>query len=148
MGLKEQIVNDIKSAMKAKNQPKVDALRFVNAAIKNREIELGPNLISDAEVTSVIKKLSKQRMDSIEQYQKANRDDLVKKEQYELELLRQYLPEQLSKEQIETMVKEVITALGAKSIKDMGSVMKEAGARAKGRADNKLMSEVVRSLLQ
>lgn len=148
MGLREQILDNIKSAMKEKKQPTVDALRYLNAAIKNREFELGPTKINDFEVVGVIKKLVKQRQDSIEQYQKGGREDLVKKESFELELLKKYLPEQLNPQQVEALVKEVITFTNASSMKDMGSVMKEVTARSQGRADNKLLSEIVKGFLQ
>lgn len=148
MAMKEQIMEDVKSAMKEKNQLKLNALRFLQAAIKNREIELRPNTITEEEVQGVIKKLVKQRKESIEQYKTAGRQDLVDQESAELQILEAYLPAQMSREQIEQMVSEVIASTGAKSIKDMGTVMKEVIARAKGSADNKTVSEVIKTKLQ
>ena len=147
MSLREQITNDIKTAMKEKNMEKLNALRMVQSAFKNREIELRPNPMPEDECLAVIKKLVKQRKESIEQFQAAGRTDLVDAETKELKLLETYLPAQLSREQIETMVNEVIAATGAKTVKEMGAVMKEMQVRTKGQADNKLMSEIIKSKL-
>lgn len=148
MSLKDQISNDIKSAMKEKNMPKLNALRMVQSAFKNREIELRPNAMPEEEFLLVLKKLVKQRKESIEQYQAANRQDLVDAETAELKLLETYMPAQMDRSQIEKIVGEVIAALGATSVKQMGQVMKEAQVRTGGSADNKIMSEVIKSKLQ
>ncbi len=148
MVLKEKIMDDVKTAMKAKDQLKLNALRFLQAAIKNREIELRPNAINEEEVLGVIKKMVKQRKESIEQYTTAARQDLVDQESLELQILEQYMPAQMGRDQIEKLVAEVISSTGAKSVKDMGNVMKEVIARAKGSADNKTVSEVIKSKLQ
>lgn len=148
MSLREQISNDIKSAMKEKNMEKLNALRLVQSAFKNREIELRPNPMSEEEHLVVIKKLAKQRRESIEQFQAANRQDLVDAESKELALLETYLPAQMSREQIEKIVVDAIQATGAKSVKEMGLVMKEAQVRTAGSADNKLLSEIIKSKLQ
>lgn len=148
MSLREQISNDIKNAMKAKDMEKLNALRLVQSAFKNREIELRPNPMSEEEHLTVIKKLAKQRRESIEQFQAANRQDLVDAESKELALLETYLPAQMSREQIEQIVADAIQATGAKSVKEMGLVMKEAQARTAGSADNKLLSEIIKSKLQ
>ena len=148
MSLKDQISNDIKTAMKEKNMPKLNALRMVQAAFKNREIELRPNAMPEDEFLLVLKKLVKQRKESIEQYQAANRQDLVDNETAELKLLETYMPAQMDRSQIEKIVGEVIAALGATSVKQMGQVMKEAQVRTGGSADNKIMSEVIKSKLQ
>ena len=148
MVLKEKIMDDVKTAMKSKDQLKLNALRFLQAAIKNREIELRPNAINEEEVLGVIKKMVKQRKESIEQYTAAARQDLVDQESLELQILEQYMPAQMGREQIEKLVVEVISSTGAKSVKDMGNVMKEVIARAKGSADNKTVSEVIKSKLQ
>lgn len=141
-------MDDVKTAMKSKDQLKLNALRFLQAAIKNREIELRPNAINEEEVLGVIKKMVKQRKESIEQYTAAARQDLVDQESLELQILEQYMPAQMGREQIEKLVVEVISSTGAKSVKDMGNVMKEVIARAKGSADNKTVSEVIKSKLQ
>jgi uncharacterized protein YqeY len=148
MSLREQITNDLKSAMKEKNPEKLSALRMVQAAFKNREIELRPAAMPEEECLTVIKKLVKQRKESIEQFAAAKRQDLVDAETKELALLETYLPAQMGKEQIEKLVTEVIASLGATTIKDMGKVMKETSARTGGAADNKLVSEIIKAKLQ
>lgn len=147
MGLRDQIMNDIKDSMRAKDMAKLNALRMVQSAFKNREIELRPDPMSEDEHIAVLKKLAKQRKESIEQYKAANRQDLVDAESAELKLIEQYLPAQMSKEQIEKIVTEVIAAVGATSVKEMGAVMKEVQARTAGTADNKIVSEVIKAKL-
>jgi uncharacterized protein YqeY len=145
--LRNQIMADVKSAMIAKDSLKLDALRFLQAAIKNREIELRPEAISEDDVLVVLKKLVKQRKESIDQFTAAGRNDLADKESAELKILEVYLPAQMNREQIEKIVVEVIATSGAKSIKDMGAVMKEVIAKTAGAADNKIVSEVIKSKL-
>jgi uncharacterized protein YqeY len=133
--------------MKSKNQVTMDAIRFLQAAIKNREIELRPNPINETEIQAVLKRMAKQRKESIEQYEKAGRKDLVDKENTELKLIEGYLPQPMSSEQLAKIVQEVITAQGATSVKQMGAVIKEVQARTQGSADNKLLSELVKARL-
>lgn len=147
MEIRDKIMADVKDAMKSKDQLKLNTLRFLQAAVKNREIELRPNAINSDEVMGVIKKLVKQRKESIEQYQAGGRQDLADQEASELKVLETYLPAQMSKDQIEKVVTDVIAALGAKTVKEMGSVMKEVIARTAGAADNKTVSEVIKSKL-
>lgn len=147
MALRDQIMNDIKDSMRAKDMAKLNALRMVQSAFKNREIELRPEPMSEEEHIAVLKKLAKQRKESIEQYKAANRQDLVDAEAAELKLLEQYLPAQMSKEQVEKIVAEVIAAVGATTVKEMGAVMKEVQARTSGTADNKLVSELIKAKL-
>ncbi len=147
MALRDQIMNDIKDSMRAKDMAKLNALRMVQSAFKNREIELRPEPMSEDEHIAVLKKLAKQRKESIEQYQAANRQDLADAEAAELKLLEQYLPAQMSKEQVEKIVAEVIAAVGATTVKEMGAVMKEVQARTAGTADNKLVSELIKAKL-
>lgn len=146
--LKAKITEDIKSAMKSKETLRLDTLRFLQSQVKYREIELRPNEISDEEVMGVIKKMIKQRKESIEQYTTGGRADLAEKETQELRIMEAYLPAQMDKAQIETLVAKTITDLGASSVKDMGRVMKEVLARSGGAADGKLVSELVKSKLQ
>jgi uncharacterized protein YqeY len=148
MSLREQVLADMKEAMKTRQADRLSAIRMLQAAMKNKEIELRPNEMTEQDALSVVKKLTKQRKDSIEEYAKAGRQDLVDKEAFELTVLEAYLPPQLTKEQIEKMVDEVITALGAKDLKQMGAVIKEVQAKAAGAADGKTISEVVKSRLQ
>ncbi|MBX2987884.1 MAG: GatB/YqeY domain-containing protein [Bdellovibrionaceae bacterium] len=147
MELRDQLMTDVKNAMKEKDSLKLNTLRFLQAAIKNREIEMRPNPINSDEIMGVIKKLVKQRKESIEQYQNGGRQDLADQENAELKILEAYLPAQLGRDQVEKIVAEVIAALGAKTVKDMGPVMKEVQARTAGAADNKMVSEVVRGKL-
>jgi uncharacterized protein YqeY len=134
--------------MKAKDSAKLNALRMVQSAFKNREIELRPNPMPEEECLVVIKKLVKQRKESIEQFAAAKRQDLVDAETAELALLETYLPAQMGRDQIEKIVDESIAAVGATTVKDMGKVMKEAQVRTGGAADNKLVSEIIKSKLQ
>jgi uncharacterized protein YqeY len=147
MEIREKIMADVKAAMIAKESVKLGALRMLQSAIKNREIELRPEAITHDEVLSVVKKLVKQRKESIDQFQQANRQDLVDQEQAELKVLEVYLPAQMGREQIEKLVVEVIASTGAKTVKDMGTVMKEVIARSAGAADNKVVSEVIKAKL-
>lgn len=148
MELRERIMSDIKTSMKEKKTVRLNTLRFLQAAIKNCEIDMRPNPITENDVLGVIKKLVKQRKESIEQYKAGNRQDLVDSETAELVILEELLPAQMSKEKIEQIVGEVITTLNAKTVKDMGPVMKEVIARAQGQADNKTVSEIIKSKLQ
>lgn len=147
MELREKLMADLKVAMVAKDTLKVNTIRFVQAAVKNREIDLRPHPITPEEVMAVFKKLVKQRKESIDQFQAAGRQDLVDQETAELKILEAYLPAQLSREQIEKIVSDVVQELGASSIKDMGTVMKETVNRTQGLADNKLVSELIRAQL-
>ncbi|WP_374001042.1 GatB/YqeY domain-containing protein [Bdellovibrio bacteriovorus] len=147
MELRDKIAADVKAAMIAKESAKLGALRMLQAAIKNREIDMRPDPITPDEVMNVVKKLVKQRKESIEQFQAAGRTDLVDQETAELKVLEVYLPAQMGREQIEALVTEVIAALGAKTVKDMGPVMKEVIAKSGGAADNKVVSEVIKSKL-
>jgi|FLYM01.1.fsa_nt_gi uncharacterized protein len=148
MSLREQVLADMKEAMKTKQADRLSAIRMLQAAIKNKEIEVRPNEMSEADTLGVVKKLTKQRKDSIEEYLKAGRQDLADKEQFELSVLEAYLPAQMNKEQIESVVNEVISQLGAKDIKQMGAVVKEVQARTAGAADGRTISEIVKSRLQ
>jgi uncharacterized protein YqeY len=147
MELRDKIMADVKAAMIAKESLKLTALRGLQAAIKNREIDMRPDAITPEEVINVVKKLVKQRKESIDQFSQAGRQDLVDQESAELKVLEVYLPAQMGREQIEALVVEVIAATGAKTVKDMGPVMKEVIARANGAADNKIVSEVIKAKL-
>lgn len=148
MELREKILADIKTSMKERNTVRLNTLRFLQSAIKNTEIDMRPNPITENDVMGVIRKLVKQRKESIEQYQAGGRQDLVDNETAELKILEEFLPAQMSKEKLEQIVAEVITALNAKTVKDMGPVMKEVIARAQGQADNKTVSELIKGKLQ
>ena len=144
--LTEQIRGDLTDAMKAKDAEKLSTLRMLQSAMKYQQIESGHEL-TDEEALVVIQKAVKQRLDSIEQYTKGNRPELAAKERSEMEMLKTYLPPELSDAEIESGVREIVASTGAQSKKDMGKVMKEAAARYKGRVDGKKIQEIVSRLL-
>jgi uncharacterized protein len=146
MGLRERIDGDIKAAMKSGAKDKVSALRMLAAALKNKEIDKRRPLTDD-EVVETVRSLIKQRKDSIEQFAKGGRQDLVDKETAEVAVLEVYLPQQLSREEVEALVREAIGQTGAQGAKDMGKVMKALVPLLAGRADNKLVSELVKHAL-
>ena len=146
MGLREQIDSDIKDAMKSGAKDKVSALRMLSAALNNKQIEKRAPL-TDGEVADTVRSLIKQRKDSIEQFGKGGRQDLVDKETAEVAVLEVYLPQQMAREEIEKIVREVIGQTGAQGAKDMGKVMKALVPILAGRADNKLVSELVKGSL-
>lgn len=147
MNLRDKILEDVKHAMKNKEAERLAAVRFLQSAIKYREIELRPNAINDQEILGVIRKLVKQRKDSISEFEKAGRQELVDKEKFELSVLEGYLPQQMSAEQVAQIVDEVISAQGATTMKQMGGVVKEVMARTAGQADGKTVSDLVKSKL-
>lgn len=144
--LTEQIRADLTESMKARDAEKTSTLRMLQSALKYQQVEVKHEL-SDEEALTVIRKAVKQREDSIEQYEKGNRPELAAKERSEMELLKTYLPPELSQEELETGIGEIIASTGAQSKKDMGKVMKEATARFKGRVDGKKIQEIVSRLL-
>jgi uncharacterized protein YqeY len=147
MSLKDNILEDIKVAMKEKDTKKLEVLRFVNAQIKNREIEVRPETITDSDIIKVLKKYIKQRRESMEQFKSHGRDDLVEAESYQAEVVEAYLPKMMSEDEVKTIVKQVITETGASSMKDMGSVMKGVMAKTGDLADSKMLSQMVKSEL-
>ena len=146
MGIREQIDADIKAAMKSGAKDKVSALRMLSAALKNKQIDKRAPLV-DGEILDTVRSLIKQRKDSIEQFAKGGRQDLVDKETAEVAILEVYLPAQLGRDEVETLVREAIAQTGAQGAKDMGKVMKALVPLIAGRADNKLVSELVKSSL-
>jgi uncharacterized protein YqeY len=144
--LTETIRTDMTSAMKEQAKERLSTLRMLQSAIKNEQINAGREL-SDEEAMTVIRKAVKQRQDSIEQYTKGNRPELAEKERSEMEILKTYLPPELTDEELENGIREIVASTGAQSKKDMGKVMKEATARYKGRVDGKKVQEIVARLL-
>jgi len=132
--------------MKAKDTQKRDALRLLNSAFKQIEVDERKEL-TDEDVIKIIQKQVKQRNDSIEQYKQAGRDDLVAKEQLEIDYYKVYLPAQLSDEELENVLKEIIEQVGATSMKEMGKVMGLATKQLAGKADGKRINQVVKRLL-
>jgi len=145
--LEEKIFNDYKEAMKNRDTLKSSVLSFLRAAMMNAAIEKKKKNLDDNDVIAVIKKQVKQRRDSIEQFQKGNRQDLADKETKELEILKSYLPPELPVEEIKKIIEEAIALTGAQDMKDTGKVMKEVTAKIAGRADSKLVSDLVRERL-
>lgn len=146
MSLKETLQQDMKTAMRAGDKRRLSVIRLINAAIKQREVDERIEL-DDTQVTAVLDKMAKQRRESIEQYEKAGRNDLAEQEQFELEVLKSYLPEPLSDSEIDSMIAEAITATGAASIKDMGKVMGQLKDKLAGRADMGAVSGRIKSRL-
>ena len=146
MAVKEQLDQDLKAAMREKNQLRLDTVRGLKSAIKYREIELMKPL-DDAGVLGVVASEIKRRKDSIEQYRAGNRPDLADKEEAEAKLLQAYLPAQLSAEELAAAVDAVVARTGAKGPKDMGAVMKALLPEVQGKADGKAVSELVKARL-
>jgi uncharacterized protein YqeY len=144
--LADKVRSDMTAAMKAQEKERLSTLRMLQSAMKNEQINVGHEL-SDEEAMSVIRKAMKQRLDSIEQYTNAGRIELADKERSEMELLKTYLPPELTDDELDAGVREIIASTGAASKKDMGKVMKEATARFKGRVDGKKVQEIVQRLL-
>lgn len=146
MGLRETIDADIKEALKSGAKDKVSTLRMLSAALKNKQIDKRRPL-TEEEVVETVRALIKQRKDSIEQFAKGGRQDLVDKETAEVPVLEVYLPRQLSREELEGIVREVVAQTGAQGARDMGKVMKALIPLVGARADGKLVSELVKHAL-
>jgi uncharacterized protein len=147
MSLSQQIISDLTASMKAQDAQRTSTLRMVKAAMMNRKIEKGSEL-DDDDVQKLLRSLVKQRRDSIEQYEKAGRQELVDKEKAEIDVIETYLPQAASQEEIEHAVAAAIAETGATSMRDMGKVMKAAqGALAGKNADGRIVSEIVKSKL-
>jgi uncharacterized protein YqeY len=146
MTLKSTIQDDVKSAMRARDQKRLTALRLIMAAIKQIEIDKRIEM-DDPAVLAVLDKMVKQRRESLEQFNAAGRDDLAAQEQFELELLSIYMPEALSDEEVAALIKQAVADAGASSIRDMGAVMDILRAQVQGRADMKAVSGAVKAQL-
>ncbi|HEY5403677.1 MAG TPA: GatB/YqeY domain-containing protein [Pyrinomonadaceae bacterium] len=147
MTLGEKIVSDLTASMKAQDSARTSTLRMVKAAMMNRQIEKGGEL-DDDEVSKLLRSLVKQRRDSIEQYEKAGRQELAAKEAGEIEVIEAYLPQAATREEIEAAVNDAIASTAATSMKDMGKVMKAAQTALSGKnADGRLISEIVKAKL-
>lgn len=147
MSLKERIITDLTAAMKARDAERTSTLRMVKASIMNREIENG-GALSDDEITKALQSLVKQRRDSIEQYEKAARQELADKERVEIEIIEAYLPQAASREEIERAIDEAVAETGATSMREMGAVMKAVQGKLAGRsADGRTISEAVKTRL-
>jgi uncharacterized protein YqeY len=147
MTLEEKILLDYKEAMKNKDALRSSVLNFLRAEMINVAIAKKKKSLEDSDCISVIRKQIKQRQDSIEQFKQGNRQDLAEKEARELEILKPYLPQELSFEELEKLVDQAIALSGAQGLKDMGKVMKEVNLKVAGRAEGKLVSDTVRRKL-
>ena len=146
MDLKDQLNSDVVTAMKSGDKGTTETLRGLKSAIKYAEIDVGHELDNE-EILAVIAKQAKQRRDSIAEFEKAGRTDLVEKEATELALLEKYLPAQMSETEIEKIAQAAITELGITDMKGMGQVMQHVMADLKGQADGKVVNQIVRKLL-
>ena len=146
MSLKEKINEDMKSAMRSKDVALLGAIRLIQAAIKQKEVD-ERILVDDSSVISIIEKMLKQRNDSIEAFKKANRTDLVDKEEFEVSVLKNYMPEQMNAEEVEKIIQEVIKKIGASSMKEMGPVMSQAKEILSGKANMAEVSKIIKAKL-
>jgi len=144
--LKEKLMEDLKDAMKNKNEIKKNTVTMIKAAIlqveKDKQITLTEN-----EIIDIISKESKKRKDAIAEFEKAGREDLISQTNEELAIIKEYLPEELSKEELEKIIEDTIAEVGATSMKDMGKVMQSVKEKTTGRADGKTINEIVKSKL-
>ena len=146
MVLKEKITVDMQNAMRSKDSEKLNAIRLLQSSIKQKEVDDRVE-IDDTMILNIIEKMLKQRRDSIEAFKKANRNDLVVKEEFEVKLLQTYMPEPLSSEDVEKEIDSAIKAADAKSMKDMGSVMSAVKLKVSGRANMAEVSQKIKEKL-
>ena len=147
MSIKEQLTADMKEAMKAHEKERLTVIRSARGAIRQAEIDGGHTELDDEGVIGVLSKEVKMRKDSIEEFEKGGRTDLMEKTQAEIDVLMKYLPAQLSEEEVRALVAEAVEKTGAKEPKDMGKVMGALMPKVKGRADGKLVNQLVRAQL-
>ncbi len=147
MSLQQRVNDELKSSMLARQALRTGTLRMLKAALGYAQIEKKTETLSDADVMAMIQREAKKRRDSIEEFEKAGRTEMAANEKAELEVLSEYLPKALSAEELESLIREVITEVGATSKKDMGAVMKAAQSKVDGRADGKSVSALVSRLL-
>ena len=146
MSLKTRIQDDVKQAMRARDKVRLNALRLITAAIKQKDVDDRAEM-DDTAVLAVLDKMSKQRRESLTQYESAGRDDLAAQERLELGIIAGYLPEQLSEQELSSLIEEAVGNTGAESLRDMGKVMAELRPKVQGRADMKAVSMAVKDIL-
>jgi len=146
MSLKDRILQDVKDAMRARDKPRLATIRLITAAIKQQEVDERIEL-DDTQVLALLDKMCKQRRESISQFEKAGRDDLIAQETSELELIQTYLPEQFGEDEIAALIDEAMASTGAASIKDMGKVMGQLKPKLQGRADMGAVSAMIKAKL-
>lgn len=147
MGIKEKVSKDVTDAMKARDKARLSALRMLLSALKNKEIELRPNPMTDEDSMQVVQTLIRQRNESIVQFRAGGRLDLATKEEEEIKVLKPYLPQQLSPEELKALISGIAGEIKASGMKDMGRLMKEVMPRVKGRAEGKLVNDTVKKVL-
>jgi uncharacterized protein YqeY len=147
MSLEQRVMKELKEAMKSKDKARMRGLRAIKAEILMAKTEGRNKELSETREMQILQRLIKQRKDSLEIFEKENRKDLATKEREEIEVIEKFLPEQLSEEELEAKIQEIIDETGAESMKDMGKVMGIATKRLAGKSDNKTISQVVRNLL-
>ena len=146
MSLNEKIAQDLKAAIKAKNQIRVSCLRMLKTSVKNKEVE-NRRKLEDEEIRAIISSSVRKSKEAIEEFRRGNREDLALKETEEINILYEYLPRQLSSEEIEEILREIISDLSASGPKDLGKVMKSAMARMAGESEGGAVNEIARRLL-
>ena len=147
LGLKKQVVTDLKAAMKAKDKVRKSTITLIRAAILQEEKDKQIDNLEDSDIEAIISKQYKQRKDSLKEFEKAGRDDLIEQTKAEMAIIEDYLPKQLSQEEIGAIVEDTIQEIGAESMKDMGKVMKAIMPKVKGKADGKVVNQIVREKL-
>jgi hypothetical protein len=148
MALEQKIYDDYKEAMKARDALKSSVLSLLRAEVLNTAVAKKKSSLDDAEVIAVVKKQIKQRQDSVEQFTRGARPEMAKKEQQEMDILKNYLPPEMPVDELKKIIAAVIAETGAQGMKDMGKVMKEVGVRVAGQADSRTVSDLVRQSLQ
>ena len=143
MALKKQLLTDLKAAMKAKDKVRKSTITLIRAAILQEEKDKQIDNLEDSDIEAIISKQYKQRKDSLKEFEKAGRDDLIEQTKAEMAIIEDYLPKQLSQEEIGAIVEDTIQEIGAESMKDMGKVMKAIMPKVKGKADGKLVNQLV-----
>lgn len=147
MSLKAEITEAMKDAMRAKDKPRLTTIRLITSAIKQTEVDNQRDDTSDEEVLAIVEKMIKQRRQSIVEFEKAGRDDLIEQEVYEIGIIEEWMPEQLSEEEVAAIIDSAITESGAESMRDMGKVMGIAKAKLQGRADMAAVSGLIKAKL-
>ena len=147
MSISEKIAGDFKEALKTGNKSKLSVLRLIKSAMKNQEIEKR-TLLTDEDVQAILRSYVKRSRESIEQFSKAGRAELVEKEKEELSIVQGYLPEQLEEDELRKIIKAIVEEAGASGPGDMGKVMKSVMAKLKGQADGRLVNTIVREMLE
>jgi len=148
MGLKEQIPEDLKNALRNKNALELSVLRMLQAALKNKEIDNNKEELKDEDVVSVVGAEIKKRRDAVKEYEKVNRPDAADQEKAEIDILMKYMPQQMSEDEIRDVVKSAVEETQAQGMKDIGKVMKVLMPKVKGKADGSIVNKIVREFLE